>query len=119
MRIVKMLIEDYDLMSHARRAFVAWARAEAKAGRELAAPQRRALAQLDKDMRLDGAVFMTWESSPETDMGWIVALRWLDTHVDNDLVLASIPAAERQAYLDGRRGAIARVLAKLDGSITG
>ena len=117
MREVRMMIEDYELMGHARRAFLAWAKRSGERGVELAAGERKAVRALEADTRLDSAVLMTWESSPEGDLGWVAALRWLREHVADDLASAHVPEAERPDYLAVRYEAIARTLAKLDGSL--
>jgi hypothetical protein len=112
-----MMIEEYELMAHARRAFLDWSRRATKEGIELSAHHRKASKALEADARLEGAVLMVWDSTPEGDFGWTAALRWLLEHAEGDLAGAHIPAAERPRYLEGRRRAIERTLAKLDASL--
>jgi hypothetical protein len=109
-----MMIEDYDLMAHARRAWLGWLRGREAQGIEPAADERRAAQALQSDTRLDSAVLMVWESTPEGDLGWVTALRWLLARVADDLLLPSIPEAERGRYLESRREAIQRTMGKLD-----
>ena len=111
-----MMIEDYDLMAHARRAFLGWVRGRRAQGQTLTPPEQRAAEALAQDTRLDGAVLMVWDSTPEADLGWVVALRWLLDRVGDDVLLPSIPAEHRDQYLQGRREAITRALDRLDAS---
>src|SRR5688572_26105944 len=117
MKEVRMMIEDYELMGHARRAFLAWAQRSGERGIELAAGERTAAKALEADKRLDSAVLMTWDSSPEGDLGWVAALRWLREHVADDLATAHVPEPERPKLVAARYQAIDRTIAKLDGSL--
>jgi len=113
----RMLIEDYELMAHARRAYLAWLDARAQRGEELGAEEARRRDVLREDTRLERALLMDWELRDEVDAAIIAALQFIDERALDDLAPQRIPAHELPFYLQHRKEAIQRVIARLRGEL--
>lgn len=111
-----MLIEDYELMGHARRAYLGWLDAK-EGGEGLSREETQYRDDLRGDTRLEGALLMDWELRPEFDEALIRALEFCAARVAEDLAPQNIPAADVPLYLEGRKQAIQRVIARLRGEV--
>ena len=99
-----MSIEDYELMAHARRTYLAWAD-QASPG-ELTDLDLEAATTLRADTRLEGALLMDWELRDDADAAILRALRHLDDLVETELAASAIPAEQLSRYVELRRKAI-------------
>lgn len=109
----RMRIDDYELMGHARRRYLADL---GQLGDRMTDDQRRDYDVLLQDKRLEGPLFMDWEIEAEVDRVLVVALhRLLDT-VEPDLEGRGIPAEELPLYVEGRKTAIQETIARLTDS---
>ena len=112
----RMLIEDYELMAHARRVYLGWLQGRAGGGATLTPEEEARRDVLAADTRLEGALLMDWELRPEFDAAIIVALKFIESRADVEL-RPGIPAIELDRYVEHRKQAIGRVVRRLLGEV--
>jgi len=109
----RMRIDDYELMGHARRRYLADL---GQLGEQMTDEQRRHHEVLMQDTRLEEPLFMDWEIDSEVDRVLVIALRRLLDTVESDLARGRIPAEELPLYVEGRKNAIQETITRLTDS---
>ena len=109
-----MRIDDYELMGYARRTYLAELQRRQGAG-GLSQDEARCQSVLAEDQRLEGALFMDWQLNDEFDQALTAALAFIDGRVEEELAAKGIPEHELPEYIAGRREAIRRTIAILEG----